>query len=432
MVRLVLILSILLFWPTQAVAQTPSITPLDLETLKGETALQTIDIKIRECQEMANYLADLLKRPSPNTDTLSQALDLFQGVVYQLINLKGEISGPPEVPSITLPTLPQPPFPASLYQKLLETHSTIVQQLEASQRQAQLLREEMESLESEIKDLTTQWLALKKKSPPPPEYYLVLAQLISSQAQYASKATKFSRMSQRIKNLSGLQAQANQLLEKVFAHLKLGRKDLKEARQKLEKIQKELNKIHTQVRQELTRLNRQAAIIEVKKRRVSQQLQKPGLSEQTRKVLQWEKERLETLLEETQLQRKLANQKEKKNLLDLTEASFQLQWFKCYMGICSKKEKIEYLETWKEKLSKLKEYLESTKAEFNRLQTTSEIVNSKVIALEQSRLSPAEERAAKTLLDAYRKMLRTLNTLSQVYQENYNKGKNLTLEIGYT
>ncbi len=432
MKRFALVFYTLFIWTIQVQAQAPAITPLDLKTLKGETALQTINNKIQECQRMANYLADLLKKTTSNTDTLSQALDLFQGVVYQLINLKGEISGPPEALSITLPTLPPPPYSVTLYQKLLETYSTAVQRLESLKRQAQLSKEELGSLGSEIKDLTAQWLALKKKAPPPPEYYLVLAQLISSQAQYMSKSIKFSRMTQKITKLNELQTQANQLLEKVFAHLKLESKDLKGAQQRFEMSQKNLNKIHNQVRQELTRLNRQAALLEVKKRRIVQQFQQSGLSEQTKRTLQREKERLEILLEETQLLRKLASQKEERALLDFTEASFQLQWLKCYMGICSKKEKIEYLERWKEELRKLREELKSTKIDFNRLQTTSEIINNKVISLEQARSSGGKERANKALVEAYKRILRTLSALSQVYQENINKEKNLVLVIGYT
>ncbi len=433
MKHLIMALALCLLWSLQGVAKPPSLSPFDLKAIPEKEAVKTLDAKIQECQEMANYLSQLIKKGSPKANTLSQALDLFQGVVYQLINLKGEIASPAESPSITLPPLPpKPPYPLDLYENLLKAYSTIVQQLEATNRQAQLLKEEIDSLNSEIKDLTAQWLSLKKKSPPPPDYYLVLAQLISSQVRLMSERVRLSKMAQKAQALSRLQNRTDTLLNKVFSHLKLGPKDLKAAQERLGKAERALEKTRSSVRRDLTRLNRQAALLEVQRRRLNLRLGNPKLGEGEKRLLQWEKERLEVLQEKTQIARKMANQREKRALLDYTEASFQVQWLKCYMGLCSKKEKIKYLETWKEKLAKLRDTLDSTKADFNRLQTTSEIINGKVIALEQSRFSPPEKKAVQDLMETYREMLKTLNALSQLYQENMGKCKNLVLEMGYT
>ena len=426
-------LLVLLSWSIKVMAQGPVLTPLQPENLQGKKASKIIEVKIKECQEMANYLANLLQQSPQGSDTLSQALDLFQGVIYQLIKLKGDLGAPPESLSITLPTIPPtPPYPLDLYEKLLKVYTSIAQQLEAANLSAKLLKEELDTLESEIKDLMAQWLALKKKSPPPPDYYLVLAQLINSQAQYVSKTLKLSRINNKIEALSSLQTRTDQLLNKVFSHLKLGAKDLKAAQAEADKEAAILEKVRAQVRRELTRLNRQAALLEVKKRRIIQKLQESKLTPVEKKTLQLEKEQLEILQEESQLRRKMASQKERKALLDFAEASFKLQWIKCYMKVCTRKEKIQNLELWKKRLTRVKNYLGSTRIEFNRIQATSEIINSKLIALEQMIPPPKEKRAVQDLMAAYRRILSTINSLAQTYQENMGKAKNLILEMGYT
>ncbi len=430
---LVATLLVALLWPITITAQVPSLSPFDLKNLKGKEASKIIETKIKECQAMATYLADLIQKSPQGSDILSQALDLFQGVIYQLNKLKGDLSAPPGSLSITLPPIPpSPPYPLDLYKKLLNVYSSIAQQLEAANLSAKLLKEELDTLESEIKDLTAQWLALKEKSPPPPDYYLVLAQLINSQAQYVSKNLKLSHVTGKIQALSSLQTQTDKLLKKVFFHLKLGAKDLKEAQANANEKEAALEKIRAQVRRELTRLNRLAALLEVKKRRIIQKLQTPKLKPQEKKILQMEKERLEVLQEEIQLKRKKASQKERKALLDFAEASFQLQWIKCYMKVCTRKERIQNLELWKKRLTRIRNYLESTKIEFNRIQATSEIINSKLIALEQITPPPQEKEAIQSLTEAYRRMLNTINSLAQTYQENIGKCKNLILEMGYT
>ena len=422
----------MLVLPLVAGASPPNTVPFNLKEAKKGIDSKEVEEKLKDCQKIVAYLNSLAQNEPHQKENLSQAADLFQGAIYQLTKLKVDLSAPTEGISISIPEITtSPPYPLKLYMDLLSEYSTIAQQLESANLKTQLLQDELDSLEEEINDLTPQWVSLKQKIPDV-SYYLVLAQLINSQAQYLYGLLKLSLTQKRIEQLSQLQTKVETLLKKVFLHLKIEKKDLDTAQASYQKTKALLEKIRDQVRNELTRLNRKMALLEVRKTRVIEKLNAANTPPTKKNVLKIGKTRLEVMQEEAQISRKIISQKERSALLDYTGASFRLQWLKCYVGTCTTQEKVKNIGLWKDRISKLDSYLTSVKAAINRLQTTSEIVNTKLITLEQSSLSREEAQKALLLKKAYRSLLQSITSLLQLYQENLGKGKDMRLKMECT
>ncbi len=415
-----------------------SVTPFEASILQGEPKQieGAINSKIREYQGAVNFLEEQLKVRPGEKETISQAIDLFQGAVYRLISLKGSISSPLEGPSSVPPEKGKPPYTLSDFQKALSNYYVLLQKMEECRQHKQLLKEEIGNLEEDVKDMRVLWAEAKSKAKPPfsYKYYLVLAQLVNTQVDYFSKEVELKHAAENLEQLSSLRNETEKIMSRMFLALKITNDDLERVKDRLDKAREEVEKVRDLSRKRRRELNRQIVLLEIKRNRLLSSVKNGSSLPLEGGLLNLKKEELDITLEGHRFRKELESQKVVASELDLEAATFQYQWIKCYLRVCGRDERAKHLAEWKEKLTALEGRVGRIHKDLELSQARMEILSSKAVSLEQGvgGANPKFVRSSRELDKAYVESLSVLKTLIKTYQQNLTRGRMLTLRMKLT
>ena len=424
-----------------SVAVPVSVTPFEAAILQGtpEQVERAVSSKIGEYQAAVNFLEGQLKASPKERETISQAIDLFQGVVYRLISLKGSISSPLEGPSSVPIKKGQPPYTLSDFQRALGSYYTLLQKMEECKQHKQLLKDEIGNLEEDVRDMKVLWVEAKSEAEPPfsCKYYLVLAQLVSTQVDYFSKEVELKHAVKRLEQLSSLSNKAEKMLNEMFSDLKITDDDLERAKDGLDKIRAKAESVRDLSRKRRRELNRQIVLLEIRKNRLLSSVKNGSLltsDSSDSSLLSSNKEELNIALEGHRFRKELEFQKVVASELDLEAATFQYQWIKCYLKVCGRKERAKHLAEWKEKLAVLEDRVKRLNKDLALFQARMEILSSKAVVVKQGIVGAGAKfikgiKGAKELDKAYMECISVLKHLTNIYQENVTKGRMLVLEM---
>ena len=331
---LLLLVSLLSSMESHAWAAPPQI-PKAIETRFYHGSPQDIEAFIEERHKQADRLMSevtlLLKKETEeeNKRALTNALEFLEGIPFQLTRLNSEMKRSPEV-AVTAPVIGLAPYSLEILDEVLSLYPDVKQGLDKHQKKKKLFENNLSNIEQDLKHLFADYINFKEQDSKDIKGYETLSQLLSLQAEYALQKVQCTKLDQTIDDLSSSEKNLSNQIKEVFKDLKITKGDVVAAKNRRNQARYQERDIKDKLIARRRGLNRQIIISEIKLDNVITKLNSVKSIEESKKLLNIEKRRLEKQLEELQYKKDILSQNEIAIKLDTSWKSFRYDWLAYY------------------------------------------------------------------------------------------------------
>ncbi len=299
---------------------------------------------------------DLSQAKTPaEKDTVSKALETFQGLSFQFHRLLSELNMPGDL-SIKPPEAGSAPYSYEIFQKVRAFQKKIRQKVKDNKKEIDSLNQKISTIESNLKSMVFVYAGIKKNVFPDKfEAYGKLADILSLQTEYARLNLKVSRLKKYSSVLHDLQIKSTSLVNQCLKKIKISKNDIAKA-------DKALQDAHLRERKSLQELQIETKSLNSRSIRYELQLENVAEKASSMKqnaalnLLNIEQQRIRTIIETIRIKLKGVNQ-EKINLkINSLTASFRYHWLEQYAKFPESDKKIsltDVITTWKTRLDTL-------------------------------------------------------------------------------
>lgn len=398
---LFLLVFLLSLMESHAWAAFPQI-PKAIETRFYQGSPQDIEAFIKERRKQADQLISevtlLLKkeREEENKRTLTNALEFLEGIPFQLTRLNSEMKRSPEV-AVIAPVIGLAPYSLEILDEVLSLYPDVKQGLDKHQKKKKLFENNLSNIEQDLKHLFADYINFKEQDNKDIKGYETLSQLLSLQAEYALQKVQCTKLDQTIDKLSSSEKDLNNQIKEVFKDLKITKGDVVAAENRRNQARYQERDIKDKLIARRRGLNRQIIISEIKLDNVITKLNSVKSIEESKKLLNIEKRRLEKQLEELQYKKDILSQNEIAIKLDTSWKSFRYDWLAYYTNYPQSKKPQAIVKYCTEELDRLEEMVGQLKENLAERRLDKSIVNENLFLIAKEREAVTSPKVKKAL-----------------------------------
>ncbi len=295
------------------------------------------------------------KTDSVSKSVLEDALELFQGLSLQFVQIQSQLNSPITL-NLHAPKVGTPPYGLPTFDKLVSFFQDLGEQLHIYNKKAELYQGKLSDIQDDLKSLLADYVKLRTQVPVSVETYLKLGQIMSLQCEYALIKIKASRMQDLIGRLEKQESECSTLLRKVFEGLKITRHDILEARNEYKEVVSESNDRQEQLDKERLRYTRRIINLEIKLNYTLAKIKDLGSGNQTSATFQKRQKYLETRIKLYEIKIKRIRQQKLALKLDTIGSQFKYDWISSYAHIPGAMGLDVLVRKWSKKLDELARY----------------------------------------------------------------------------
>jgi small-conductance mechanosensitive channel/outer membrane murein-binding lipoprotein Lpp len=376
--------------------------PKAIETRFYQGSPQDIEAFIKERRKQADQLISevtlLLKkeREEENKRTLTNALEFLEGIPFQLTRLNSEMKRSPEV-AVIAPVIGLAPYSLEILDEVLSLYPDVKQGLDKHQKKKKLFENNLSNIEQDLKHLFADYINFKEQDNKDIKGYETLSQLLSLQAEYALQKVQCTKLDQTIDKLSSSEKDLNNQIKEVFKDLKITKGDVVAAENRRNQARYQERDIKDKLIARRRGLNRQIIISEIKLDNVITKLNSVKSIEESKKLLNIEKRRLEKQLEELQYKKDILSQNEIAIKLDTSWKSFRYDWLAYYTNYPQSKKPQAIVKYCTEELDRLEEMVGQLKENLAERRLDKSIVNENLFLIAKEREAVTSPKVKKAL-----------------------------------
>ncbi len=401
--------------------------PVETRLYQGKPEEITAFIKLQEALVsglISQAEKDLSQAETPGEkDTVSNAVETFQGLSFQFHRLLSELNMPGDL-SIKPPEAGSAPYSYEIFQKVRAFQKKIKQKAKDNKKEIDSLKQKISTIESNLKSMVFVYAGIKKNVFPDKfEAYGKLADILSLQTEYARLHLKVSRLKTYSGILHDLQIRSTRLVNQCLKKIKINKNDIAKADKALKDAHLREKKFLQELQIETKSLNSRSIRYELQLENVAE---KAGSMKQNAalNLLNIEQQRIRTIIETIQIKLKGMNQKKINLEINSLTASFRYHWLEQYAKFPESDKKTalaDVINTWKTRLDTLAQ----TMTAINTLLSWTH--------LEQSRLTEKQILAASEKESATDQKLKTaLSALERQILKAKQLSDNLILTVSDT
>lgn len=413
-----------------AYAELPEISAaLEPQLYQGTADEITVNIGKRQAQVdgLITLITSDVRQATAESDkvALAAVLDLFQGLSFQLKNLKTELVRP-EMPPLPLPALDSPPYQLSSFDDMVAFQRKAKQQLEGCEEALASGGARLSALREELAALLPQYI--KEKSDPDckVQSYERLARLFSLQHEYALLQLKKPKLEKELTNNQRVVNDANAMVEKVFGQLRISREDIDALKKKVDLLGEEQARSLAGLNADSLDLGKQGVVMASKlDKAVTAAAQEGGGG-----VPESEKKRLELVLEAIHI-RQTAITQEKMNLgLTMKGLVFRQEWLATCVEVAKGGKSTDFVETWRKNNEELTMKKDALVKELSQTTQRRSDLTQRLVVLVKEAETSANADLKRAFAAQAEKTTRNLDVLLLDIADNIHDLNQLQEEVG--
>ncbi len=285
--------------------------------------------------------------------------DLFQGLSFQLRNIKDELARS-EIPPLSPPSLGDPPYSLDSFDDLVDFHHKAEQQLDLYTEMQTIGDARIAALNSEFPEMRARYLSLKDEADHKIQAYETLAHLLTMQHEQALIQLKKPKVQTALTRMQEVVKEDSRQIEKVFNGLLPGKVALAAEQKKSEALQDKSARSLARLNGESLELNKQIVVVGAKLDKVATALAIAVKGDEAADHLVREKELLEMELLSTKIRQKSIIQEKMSLDFARQSASFRQEWLAASTERTTGTNLRVFLDSWRKKreaLNSEKEFL---------------------------------------------------------------------------
>ena len=347
----------LFFLPSSAQAELPDI-PVAIETQLYQGTVEEVTAFIGKRQVWIDDLISLIsadmKREKDENGTMvfSALLDLFQGLSFQLKNLRSELVRP-DLPPMQRPSPGPPPFQLAVFDELVSFQQEAVRQLAMYEENLGYGEARIAALKDELTSLLPLYIQVKSDEGSRFQAYERLAYILSLQHEYAISQLKKPKLAKALTEVRVVVKDVSSLIEKVFGQLQIGPDDIAALKKKADSLNERHAGSLAKLNAEYLELNKQSVITESKLDKAVTAIASKPKDDAAAAALEDEKQRLELVLEAIRFRQKAIVQEKMHLGLGLQGMMFRQEWLAASVEMDAGKKPSGFVEQWRKKGAEL-------------------------------------------------------------------------------
>ncbi len=371
-------------------------SPLEPRLYKGN--LQKIENFIEIRKNFINQLISQLnlipkeELKEEERRIISEAIELLEGTSFLLSRLKREIKSKYQIPQIPIFS---PPYRLKDFEKRLSFYQDSIQRLKRFQKEEKVLLDELSGIEQELNQLFLRYVEEKEKI----RKYLLTAQLLSLQTEYAIRMIKKMKLEEAERKLLIFVKKQEMELEDMFKNLRFSEREKDEVLKEIRELSRKEEKLKEEVISEQKRLNRKILLFEIRLEKMKELSPK--------RILEVEKERIKAYLKRFQYEKEALSQKRLAISLKRLYAGFKYAWMK-EKGSLKKCEGM--VDEIGEKIKRLEHEFEKRRYEYS-------ILNEKIIRIRNEIKTEEDVLVKDSLRKLYEELLLNKKYLERLLEK---------------
>jgi len=409
-------------------------SPIEYRLFSGkrseiETFIKKYQIQTNQFLSQLNSLLNTQLSDQQKKE-LQDAIVLLEGISFQLTRLKRQLKT--KVQILSLPKLTAPPFKLDIFESYLSLNQKINQDLKDYKKKLRFLSTEISDIEENLKQLFTQYVSLQKDPTKKIEHYMITAQLMSLQIEYALRIIEKKHLEDSINRLNLLSKECGEALSKLYDNLSISKSDLQETAKEIAKLREKQVELKRVIISEQQKLNKDITLFELRLDNITNKLLSPSISDEGKRLLNIERERIKALLKRLQYRKEFLKQQ----LLDLRLKnlflSFKYEWMENYLNKTGYQGTDRFIRKWSKELEKIKDELLQLKEKLDQRKSELSILDERIVRIEKE-IQIEKDQLVKDSLSKLQSELKKnkglLNSLVNLLLRNYSYTKDIYQKI---